>query len=447
MKINSIKILLLFISCSISAYSQPENSSKIWTLKECINHALENNISIKKSELEKVNKQQDVRQAKGNFLPNLNASASQNYNFGSSIDVTNNRVSADYRSNNYSLNSNWVLFDGFANIHTLNRAKINIAIQEANIVKMKNDISLNVVNNYLQVLFAKEQIKIANFQVNISEKELERITALVEAGAVPKGDMLNAKATLSTDIQTLTEAQNNFEMATLRLAQLLLIPEGTIQIEEIQVAEPTNTMASNSSTVIYDKAVGFFPEIKAAQLVIQSADKSISISKADYLPTLSFNYSLSTAYQHRQGFPDYYSYNKQLDNNLGHVLGLTLSIPIFNRFQFRSAVSRAEINKEQATFDLESEKIKLRESVQLAYTDASTAAKSYEAAKNSVDAQREAFDYANEKFQVGSISSYDFNQSKNRLFSSETQLIRSKYDYTFKVKVLEFYYGVPIISE
>lgn len=447
MKINSIKILLLFISCSISAYSQPENSSKIWTLKECINHALENNISIKKSELEKVNKQQDVRQAKGNFLPNLNASASQNYNFGSSIDVTNNRVSADYRSNNYSLNSNWVLFDGFANIHTLNRAKINIAIQEANIVKMKNDISLNVVNNYLQVLFAKEQIKIANFQVNISEKELERITALVEAGAVPKGDMLNAKATLSTDIQTLTEAQNNFEMATLRLAQLLLIPEGTIQIEEIQVVEPTNTMASNSSTVIFDKAVGFFPEIKAAQLVIQSADKSISISKADYLPTLSFNYSLSTAYQHRQGYPDYYSYNKQLDNNLGHVLGLTLSIPIFNRFQFRSAVSRAEINKEQATFDLESEKIKLRESVQLAYTDASTAAKSYEAAKNSVDAQREAFDYANEKFQVGSISSYDFNQSKNRLFSSETQLIRSKYDYTFKVKVLEFYYGVPIISE
>ena len=238
MQFKKIFIVSVFIAVQSSLFAQDTAENKVWTLKECVDYALENNISIKQSELDKLNQYQDVKNARGNFLPNLNASASQSFNFGSSIDATGSRVSADYRSNNYSLNSNLVLFDGFSNIHTLNQAQINVAVQEANITKMKNDISLNVVNAYLQVLFAKEQIKIAQFQVDISIKEVERITNLVDAGLAPKGDLLNIKATLGSDEQTLIDAQNNFDMATLRLAQLLQLPEGTITIEEIELKDP-----------------------------------------------------------------------------------------------------------------------------------------------------------------------------------------------------------------
>lgn len=297
-------LLIAILSTPLSA--QNETPDKVWTLKECVDYALENNISVKQSELDKLNQEQSVTEAKGSFLPNLNASASQNFNFGSSIDVTGGRVSADYRSNNYSLNSNIILFDGFANVNTLNQAKINVAVQEANIAKMKNDIALNVVNAYLQVLFAKEQIKIAQFQVDISQKEVERIGSLVDVGLAPKGDLLNIKATLSSDEQTLIDATNAFDIATLRLAQLLQLPEGTILVEDVEVAEPSNAIIANEANVIFEKAAISFPEIKAAKLSIESAEKGISISKARYLPSLSFNYSLSTAYQHRQGYPDFF---------------------------------------------------------------------------------------------------------------------------------------------
>ncbi|HEY9082599.1 MAG TPA: TolC family protein [Vicingaceae bacterium] len=447
MRFKKIFIASVFIAVQSGLFAQDTAENKVWTLKECVDYALENNISIKQSELDKLNQYQDVKNARGNFLPNLNASASQSFNFGSSIDATGSRVSADYRSNNYSLNSNLVLFDGFSNIHTLNQAQINVAVQEANITKMKNDISLNVVNAYLQVLFAKEQIKIAQFQVDISIKEVERITNLVDAGLAPKGDLLNIKATLGSDEQTLIDAQNNFDMATLRLAQLLQLPEGTITIEEIELKDPNNSIIANESTVIYEKAAISFPEIKAAELTIESAEKGVKISKANYLPSLSFNYSLSTVYQHRQGYVDFFPHNEQLDNNLGHFLGLSLNIPIFNRFQFRTSVTRAEINMERAKNNLESEKLRLRESVQIAYTDAKSASKSFEASKKSVEAQNEAFKYAQERFQVGNMNAFDFNQTKNRLFTAESQLLRSKYDYTFKLKVLEFYYGVPFVAE
>ncbi|MDT8411066.1 MAG: TolC family protein [Vicingaceae bacterium] len=447
MQFKKIFISLIFITIQLSLIAQNVAENKIWTLKECVDYALENNISIKQSELDKLNQYQDVKNAKGNFLPNLNASASQSFNFGSAIDVTGNRVAADFRSNNYSLNSNVVLFDGFANIYTLNQAQINVAVQEANITKMKNDISLNVVNAYLQVLFAKEQIKIAQFQVDISTTEVDRITSLVNAGLAPKGDLLNIKATLGSDEQTLIDAQNNFDMATLRLAQLLQLPDGTIAIEEIELKDPNNSIISNESSVIYEKAAISFPEIKAAELTIESAEKGVKISKANYLPSLSFNYSLSTVYQHQQGFSDFFTHSEQLDNNLGHFLGLSLNIPIFNRFQFRTSVTRAEINMERAKNNLESEKLRLRESVQIAYTDAKSASKSFEASKKSVEAQNEAFKYAQERFQVGNMNAFDFNQTKNRLFTAESQLLRSKYDYTFKIKVLEFYYGVPFVTE
>lgn len=446
MKKNFI-LLIVFVGLSAYTFSQSSELSKNWTLKECVDYALKNNISIKQSELEKQNQLQNIIDAKGNFLPNLNGSAAQNFNFGSAIDVTGSRVSADFRSNNFGLNSSVILFDGFANIHSLNQAKLNYEAQNANLQKMMNDISLNVVNNYLQVLFAKEQIKIAQFQVEISKNEVDRVSELVDAGTRPKGDLLNIKSTLANDEQSLIQAENSFDLATLRLAQLLQLKQGTIAIEEIEIASTSSLIIANTSTDIYEKAVVSFPEIKAAELTIQSAEKGISISKARYLPSLSFNYGLSTTYQHRQGNADFFSFSDQLDNNLGHFLGLSLNVPIFNRFQVRTNITRAEINHQQAQYNLESEQLRLREAIQNSYTDAKLAAKTYDAAKISVQAQTEAFNYEQEKFKEGITNAFDFSQIKSRLFLAQSQEVRAKFDYVFKTKVLEFYYGTPLVID
>ena len=438
-------IILLLIVGELSA--QNNENTKIWTLQESVDYALKYNISIKQSELDKQNQYQNVINAKGNFLPNINASASQNYNFGSAIDVTGSRVSSDFRSNSFGINSSVVLFDGFANIFTLNQAKLNYEVQNATVQKMRNDITLNIVNNYLQILFAKEQIKIAQFQVDISKSEVDRVANLVDVGVRPKGDLLNIKSTLANDEQSLIQAQNSLDIATLRLAQLLQLKEGTIEIKEVEIKTANAAILANSSTQIYEKAVISFPEIKAAELTIQSANKGIRISKANYLPTLSFNYGLNTTYQHRQGAIDIFPFSQQMDNNLGHFFGFSLNVPIFNRFQFRTNVNRAEINFEKAQYNLESEQLRLRESIQNSYTDATLAAKTYEAAQVSVKAQAEAFNYEQERFKEGTTTPFDFNQIKNRLFLAQSQEIRAKYDFVFKTKVLEFYYGIPIVID
>ena len=422
---------------------------KVWTLKECVDYALENNISVKQSLLDKNISVEDVKAAKWNFAPNLNASASQGFNFGSSIGVSGARIPADFRSNNFSINSSTNLFNGFASIHTFKQAKIGVEAQDAAILKMKNDISLNVVNGYLQILFAKEQLLVAESQLTISENEVKRVQQLVGAGALPEGDLLNIKSTLANDKQSLIVAQNTLTITKLQLAQMLQLDVMSIDVADVPVNVQDQTILGNSVTAIYDKANATFPEIKLAELNILSAEKGIKISRANYYPSLTMSFGLNTAYQHRQGSTDIspFTFSEQIDDNMGQSIVFSLNIPLFNRYQFRSNVNKSKINYQKIQYNLESERLRLRETVQTAYTDANASSKSYDAATTSVEAQTKAFDYAQERFKAGAINSFDFNQAKNNLVNAQSQLIQSKYDFMFKLKVLEFYFGVPFVAE
>jgi len=431
----------------LSSFSAQEK--KVWTLKECVDYALENNISVKQSELDKNIAIEDVKAAKWNFAPNLNANASQNLNFGSSIGVSGSRIPADFRSNNFGINSSINLFDGFANVQTLKQSKIGVEAQDAAIAKMKNDIALNVVNAYLQILFAKEQLKVAESQLTISEAEVKRVGELVNAGVLPQGDLLNIKSTLANDQQSLIVAQNSLSISNLNLAQTLQLETTVIEVEEVSVDVQNQTILSNDVTTIYNKANETFPEIKLAELNILSAEKSIKIAKANYYPSLTASFGLNTAYQHRQGSTDIspFLFSEQIDDNLGQSISLSLNIPIFNRYQFRSNVNKSKINYEKIKYNLESERLRLQQTIQTAYTDALASSKAYDASITSVEAQTKAFDYAQERFKAGAINSFDFNQTKNNLVNAQSQLIQSKYDFMFKLRVLEFYYGVPFIGE
>ena len=241
---------------------------------------------------------------------------------------------------------------------------------------------------------------------------------------------------MANDNQKLIVAQNSLTIAELRLSQLLQLKTMSIEVQDINVDIQNQSILGNGAEAIYNKANESFPEIKLAELNILSAEKGVKIAKANFSPSLTASFGLNTAYQHRQGSTDFtpFQFNDQIDDNLGQSIRFSLNIPIFNRYQFRSNVNKSKINYQKIQYNLESEQLRLRETIQTAYTDALASSKSYDAATTSLTAQQKAFDYSQERFKAGAINSFDFNQTKNNLVNSQSQLIQSKYDYMFKLK-------------
>jgi len=438
---------------------------KKWTLKECVDYALEHNLSVKRASYTTDLRKEDITSSKGNMLPGVSASASQNFSFGSGFDATSNsRVSVDRRSNSFGLNTSITLFDGFSNKNSLLQSKVSYEASKLDLEKMKNDISLNIVNSYLNVLFNKENLKIAQAQVTISEQQFARTEELVDAGVQPKGNLLEVEATKVNDENAVVIAENNLALSLLDLSQLLQIPNQNFDIEEIPVNINSVALLYNNTEEIFSKAVENQPEIKSAELALQNSETGIKIAKADYLPNLSLSAGLSTVYNHNQGREDDFfipnptdpngapllvknGFFDQLDNNLGEFIGLSLSVPIFSRGQVKANVNRAKINQEISQVNLDDSKRALRESVERAYINAKATLKEYEAAEKSVKAQEQSFSFAQERYNLGATNSFDFEQVRNRLVNAQSSLIRAKYNFVFRTKLLEFYYGIPIVVE
>ncbi len=437
---------------------------KVWTLKECVDHALENNLSVQRAKFTTDLRKEDMATAKGDFLPGVSASASQNYSFGSGFDATtNSRVSADRRSNNFGLNTQVTVFDGFRIKNAYKQSQNSYDASLLDLEKMKNDISLNIVNSYLNVLFNKENLKIAQAQVGISDEQYKRTKELVEEGVQPKGNLLEVEATKINDENAVVTAENNVALALLELSQLLQIPNQGFDIKNVPIDISTVALLYNNTNEIFEKALGNQPEIKSAELGVANAETGIEIAKSDYLPSLSVSAGANTVYNHLQGTSDDFripdpnnagqtiliknGFFDQLDNNFGQFVSFNLNIPIFNRGQVKANVNRAKINQEIAKVTLSDQKLALREAIERAYINAKATLKEYEAAQKSVEAQQLSFDYAQERYNLGATNSFDFEQVRNRLVNAQATLTRAKYNFVFRTKVLEFYYGIPIIEE
>ena len=411
---------------------------------------LKNNISIKQSELDVETFNENVAGAKGNFLPNLNASSGANLNFGSTIDpVSNGRISSTSFSSSYSLRSGITVFNGFRLLNSYKDAKLNAVGSQLNLQKIKDDISLNVVNSYLNILFAKENLSVAKVQAEISKKQIEVAKSQVDAGSKPKGELLNAQSAYANDIQTVVSLENTLNIALLGLAQLLQVDPDNFDVEKIDVGAPSASLLFKSPDAVYKKAVETRPEILNAKVGIEKGEIGIAIAKSGFLPTVTASASAGTNYSHRftifQGQRNDYFF-KQLNDNLGYGLGLSLSIPIFNRFQNKVNLNKAIISKEKSELTFESEKLRLQQTIQRAFLDAKAALKSYEAARLSLQAQQEAFKNAQQRYNYEAITLFEFDQVRNRLVNAESTLIRAKYDYVFKSKVLKFYFGESVIE-
>lgn len=474
-------ILILFFSVILSGYSQESVViAKKWTLQECVDYAIENNISIKQSEYDINLAEIDKKDAVGNFLPTLNLNGSHSWNSGLTTDVTTGVLrNQTTQTTNGGASMGIAIYSGLQNINQLRKSEISILANRYQLDKMKDDISLFVINAYLDVLFNKEAVNVAIPQLEISREQLNRTNKLVEAGTLPKGDLLDIQATMATDEQNLIITENNVTLSLLSLAQLLQLKDYTgFDIAESEIESlPLVNLASYTVDQIYQKALENRGEIKVAQANIDMAAQDIKLAKGALQPTLSGFYNWNSRYSNLDriigfepdpvnptqtiGFVEGTGQNvlapnnnpitgsadgffDQFDRNKGSSLGLSLRIPVFNGFRAANNVKRSEIVLDKQKYQLTQAEIDLERTIHSVYLDARGALKVYDAAQKSVDAQEVSFEYAQEKFNVGVMNSFEFSQSKIRLVQAQSDLLRAKYDFIFKVKLLEFYYGIPV---
>ena len=452
-KYNSLVFAILF-GFGLSAQAQ----TKQWTLEECVRYALDNNITIKLSELDVQTADIDKKDAFGNYLPSVNGNASHSWNIGLNQDVTTGLLrnqTTQYSS--VGLNAGVDIYKGLQVQNTYRRAKLSIIASQYQLLKMQEDISLNVANAFLQILSYKEELKVKKEQLSIDEKRLKRSEEMVNAGTIPRGDLYDLKATIATDQQAITVSENNLLISKLSLAQLLQLKEfADFDVVDDTNAKDENNIMEQSPIDIYNKAKETRTELKLAQTNLEIAEKNVAIAKGAYQPTLSGFYGFNTRASYSDkvvgvdgngnpilGGPD--PVFQQFSDNKGHNFGFQLNVPIFNGFSVRNNVERNKVNLEKSKIDLEQKSLDLQRNVYTAFTNAKGALNTYESSTVTLEARQQAYNYAKEKYDVGLMNSFDFTQAQTLLTNAQSDVIRTKYDYMFKIKILEFYFGIPIV--
>ncbi|UGS21446.1 TolC family protein [Flavobacterium cyclinae] len=439
MTTKKIVFFLLLIGFQLSA------QSKKWTLEECVDYAIQNNISVKQSELDLKSSDIDKLEAVGGFLPSLSGNANYSINTGASINpVTNQFQNQTFKSFSASANSGVMLFNGLANWKTLQRAKLNKIANSYRLDKMKDDIALSVANSYLQILFNKEQLKVQKNQNLITKENIKRTQELIDAGLLPAGDIFELQATDATQEQQIVATENTLLIAKIGLCQTLLIEDfANFDISDEVIDLPMTNITNESQEAILEKAKESVNDVKIAMANLEVAKKDVSLSRSSYLPTLSGFFGYNTRWA--ESTP--YNFIDQLTLFDGTGVGLQLSVPILNGFATRGRVQRAKINQERSEFQLKQAELDLERNVYQAYNDVINAKKSYEAAQKTLEARKQSFNFSKERFEVGLMNSFDFSQSTLAFENAQSEVLRTKYDYLFRTKILEFYFGIPLVKK
>ncbi|MFD2892562.1 TolC family protein [Flavobacterium chuncheonense] len=439
MIIRKVFFLLFFLSLQLSA------QDKKWTLQECVDYAVQHNISIQSSELDLSVSEVEKLEAIGGFLPTLNANANYSINTGANINpATNQFENQTFKSFSASANSSIAIFRGLANWKNLQRSKMNKIANTYRLDKMKDDIALSVANSYLQIVFNKQQLKVLENQNSITKENIQRTKELIAAGVLPAGDIYELEATNAGEEQQIIATQNTLLISKISLCQTLMLENySTFDIvdEEMDVPE-TFGLESETPESILVKAKESVYDLKVALSNVEVAKKDVSISRSSYLPTLSGFLGYNTRWSESTPF----NFADQLSLFDGTAIGLQLNVPILNGFSTRGRVQRAKINQEKAEIQLSQAELDLERNVYQAYNDVINARKTFEAAQKTVEARQQAYNFSKERYDVGLMNAFDFSQSTLALQNAQIDALRNKYEYIFKTKILEFYFGIPLIQ-
>jgi outer membrane protein len=449
----------VIISCGllfICLYSQAQAK---WSLRRCVDYAVENNIDLRKTALDVKNAEIDLSTTKNSRLPNLNASLGQEFNFGRSTmgDNTTQSVNSSSSSSSsfssssssFGISSITPLFTGFRIPNQTKADELSLQAVTEGLKKAKENLELNVVSLYLDVLFKREILKAYKEQAGLSTMQVERTRILVESGKVPASQLYDIKAQLAKDELNVITADNNHVLSLLTLSQALNLTDyNNFDIEEpnLDNAVDDNISSIVSPGQVYKMALGVKPHVKEAEYRLGSSEKLLKVAQSGYWPTLDFRVGYSTAYQVVSGM-DNNAFGKQLKDRGSEYIGLSLSIPVFNRFQVRNQVRKARLNIENEELALDNVKLALYKEIQQAFQSAIAAQSKYTSTGKAYEAAEESFKYAQERYEIGKSTVFEFNEAKTKLFTSKSEQIQAKYDFLFTSKILDFYQGKPIDIE
>lgn len=426
----SFLILSFCLASVVSAQQQ-------LTLEQCIAIALENNRNVKQQELNKQNREIAYNQARADLLPNLNASAGQNFVFGRSIGLDNTYQNTNSSQTSFSLGSDITLFDGLRMKHNIDARRADVNASQADLDKIRDDIVISVSTAFLQVLLNKELLQISEDQIELTNANIAQRSELIKNGKMAEGEIYELEAQKAKEELNRVQAESNLKLALLDLAQIMEMEN----VSDLDItAPPAEKLISESillsSDVVYQNALINRPEISGANFRLESAQKEVLMSKAQLYPTLSFGANVGTGYYHMSNRTND-SFSSQMRNNMSNSVGFSLRIPIFNRFQVRNSIRTAQIAVENNRLEMDKTKLDLRKRIEQAYYNALGANSRWEAAKKSEIAGREAYRFAEQKFENGRANSYELFQAKNNLTQVLGEMAQAKYEYAFRLKILE----------
>lgn len=434
----------------LSVWAQAQDTKRLWSLEDCIRYATEHNLELKQREQEQESKKVALHTSKHSWLPSLNANVGQNFDFGRSPSKTGVIVDQNSANTSASINLSMPIFDGFQIPNDIAARKLDLKAAVETLNKAKEDLTIHVASVYLQVLYNKEVKKIAELQVALSQEQIKKTEALVNSGKVPLSQLYDIKAQLANDEVTLTEAENNVQLALLDLAQSLELEQGGESFD-VMVPEIGNAVEQYMGSIlppdhIYDQAVTIKPQIKEQTYLLESQKRMLKVAQAGYYPKLNFGASYGNGYYHYSGEGDYANlpFGDQLKNNARKTIGFSLSIPLFNRFQVRNSVRSARINIRNRELMMENTKKALYKEIQQAYYNATAAQSKYLASDKSVEANKKAFTYAEERYAAGKSTVFEFNEAKMKYAQSLSEQAQAKYNFIFRAKILDFYNGTSI---
>lgn len=421
----------------------------VWTLERCINYALQNNLDIKRQELQAGLSQQDYRQDKFNLLPSIGAGIEHQLSTGRSLNIENYEwEDRSKQQGSAGVRADLTLFNGLQNYNSIQRGKFLFLSSEADLETLKNDMTLKLAAYYLDILFSRELVEVAESQYEVTMMQVERNKRLVEVGNAARSELLEMQAQAASEKLKLTEAKNTLEIAILDLTQLLDLDS----VGNFSVYEPDINIelleSPPSVTEIYQNAVSAMPEIRSAEFMMKAQEKAVAVAKGKRSPEIS----LSGLYYSRYlvdatnpidaaaGYP----LEQQLEDNQYKQLTINMSIPVFSKLQTQTNISKSKILLEDYNYMLQQEKQVLYKKIQQYHADATAAWEKYLSALEAVNSNEEAFNYTQQKFEVGLVNSVDFNIAKTDLTRARSDLAQAKYEYIFKIKILEFYQGKPI---
>lgn len=427
----------IFMILSAVLVTQFISAQQQFTIQQCVDTALANNRNVKQQTLTKQTKAIAYEQARKNLLPNLNASANQNWNFGRSLGLSNGYENTNSSQTSFGISSSLTLFDGLKMKYNIDLRKAELYASDADLEKIKKDITLNVSSVFLQILLNKELFQIANEQLGLTNTKIEQRKSLVESGKMAEGEMYELLAEASKEEQSRIQAENTLKLSLLDLAQILELDH----FENLDIVIPENLMESElqllSAESVYESALTHRPEIKGAEFRLKSSESNVLATKSDYYPILELGADYRNRYYNMSNITNNKTFSQQLSENMTSTIGLSLRIPIFNKFAVRNNVRTAQIGVESSRLNIENAKLELKKTVQQAYYNAIAAKARWDAAQKSEIASREAFRFANQKYEAGRANSYELYQAKNNLTQVLSEQAQSKYEYVFRLKLLE----------